>query len=154
MLFFVSDSSVYLHLCGGSLTDRQNTWSGQAHFWTRLCKLRPDVIDSNRFCLQRNTSVSTALPTLGRVFNDASMASWVGTSYLLTSTACQPVYGRLSDIFGRKSVLLGCLSIFLVGSVLCAVSQSMTMLIVFRKQRPSLPLPYSFQRWFNVDYVL
>lgn len=77
--------------------------------------------------------VSTALPTLGRVFNDASTVSWVGTSYLLTSTAFQPLYGRLSDIFGRKNILLGCLSIFLVGSILCAVSQSMIMLIVFRK---------------------
>ncbi|KAJ4389868.1 hypothetical protein N0V93_007340 [Gnomoniopsis smithogilvyi] len=85
------------------------------------------------FCsLLDQTLVSTALPTLGRVFNDASTVSWVGTSYLLTSTAFQPLYGRLSDIFGRKVILLGCLSIFLVGSILCAVSQSMIMLIVFR----------------------
>lgn len=83
-------------------------------------------------------SVSTALPTLGRVFNDASTVSWVGTSYLLTSTAFQPLYGRLSDIFGRKVILLGCLSIFLVGSILCAISQSMIMLIVFRRSQPKL----------------
>jgi MFS family permease len=76
--------------------------------------------------------VSTALPTLGRVFNDASVSSWVGTAYLLTSTACQPMYGRLSDIFGRKVILLASMAIFLLGSILCAVSQSMIMLIVFR----------------------
>jgi MFS family permease len=83
-------------------------------------------------------SVSTALPTLGRVFHDASISSWVGTAYLLTSTACQPLYGRLSDIFGRKFVLLGSMGFFLVGSILCAISQSMIMLIVFRKS-PSMP---------------
>ncbi|KAH8669069.1 putative tetracycline efflux protein [Xylariales sp. PMI_506] len=76
--------------------------------------------------------VSTALPTLGRVFNDASISSWVGTAYLLTSTSCQPLYGRLSDIFGRKVVLLASMGFFLVGSILCAVSRSMIMLIVFR----------------------
>ncbi|KAJ5645978.1 hypothetical protein N7490_002350 [Penicillium lividum] len=76
--------------------------------------------------------VSTALPTLGRVFHDASVESWVGTSYLLTSTACQPLYGRLSDIFGRKIVLLTSMGFFLFGSILSAVSQSMIMLIVFR----------------------
>ncbi|KAJ5606312.1 hypothetical protein N7510_009093 [Penicillium lagena] len=85
------------------------------------------------FCsLLDQTIVSTALPTLGRVFNDASIESWVGTAYLLTSTSCQPLYGRLSDIFGRKIILLISMGFFLIGSILCAVSRSMTMLIVFR----------------------
>ncbi|KAJ5651367.1 uncharacterized protein N7484_005090 [Penicillium longicatenatum] len=85
------------------------------------------------FCaLLDQTIVSTALPTLGRVFHDASVESWVGTAYLLTSTACQPLYGRLSDIFGRKIILLTSMGFFLVGSILSAVSQSMIMLIVFR----------------------
>ncbi|KAJ5729429.1 uncharacterized protein N7483_003937 [Penicillium malachiteum] len=85
------------------------------------------------FCaLIDQTIVSTALPTLGRVFNDASIESWVGTAYLLTSTACQPLYGRLSDIFGRKIVLLSSMGFFLIGSILSAVSTSMIMLIVFR----------------------
>jgi MFS family permease len=51
---------------------------------------------------------------------------------MLTSTALQPVYGRLSDIFGRKSVLLGSLVIFMLGSLACALSTSMIMLIIFR----------------------
>ncbi|KAJ5814831.1 hypothetical protein N7474_006608 [Penicillium riverlandense] len=85
------------------------------------------------FCsLLDQTIVSTALPTLGRVFNDASIESWVGTAYLLTSTSCQPLYGRLSDIFGRKIILLTSMGFFLIGSILCAVSRSMTMLIIFR----------------------
>ncbi|PSR76213.1 major facilitator superfamily domain-containing protein [Coniella lustricola] len=85
------------------------------------------------FCsLLDQTIVSTALPTLGREFHDASISSWVGTAYLLTSTACQPLYGRLSDVFGRKAVLLGSMGFFLFGSILCAVAQSMVMLIIFR----------------------
>lgn len=51
---------------------------------------------------------------------------------MLTSTALQPVYGRLSDIFGRKVVLLGSLVIFFIGSLACAVSKTMIELIVFR----------------------
>lgn len=51
---------------------------------------------------------------------------------MLTSTALQPVYGRLSDIFGRKVVLLGSLTIFLFGSLACALAQTMIELIIFR----------------------
>ncbi|RAH81955.1 MFS general substrate transporter [Aspergillus japonicus CBS 114.51] len=78
------------------------------------------------------TIVATALPTLGAVFHEADIVAWVGTAYLLTSTACQPLYGRLSDIFGRKVILLGSLGIFLIGSVLSGVSRDMIMLIVSR----------------------
>lgn len=51
---------------------------------------------------------------------------------MLTSTALQPVYGRLSDIWGRKNVLLGSLLIFLIGSIAASVAQSMIQLIIFR----------------------
>ncbi|RAK81921.1 MDR family MFS transporter [Aspergillus fijiensis CBS 313.89] len=78
------------------------------------------------------TIVATALPTLGAVFHEADIVAWVGTAYLLTSTACQPLYGRLSDIFGRKVILLGSLGFFLFGSVLSGVSRDMIMLIVSR----------------------
>ncbi|WVQ97393.1 hypothetical protein IAU59_004505 [Kwoniella sp. CBS 9459] len=85
------------------------------------------------FCsLLDQTIVTTALPTLGKVFNRADISSWVGTSYLLTSTTAQPIYGRVSDIFGRKVTLLACLFIFLIGSLACALSQTMIQLIVFR----------------------
>ncbi|OWZ71858.1 hypothetical protein AYX14_02739 [Cryptococcus neoformans] len=85
------------------------------------------------FCsLLDQTIVTTALPTLGQVFGRADISPWVGTAYLLTSTATQPVYGRLSDIFGRKFTLLGCLFIFLMGSLACALAQTMIQLIIFR----------------------
>lgn len=51
---------------------------------------------------------------------------------MLTSTALQPVYGRLSDILGRKVVLISSLAVFLIGSLACAVSQTMIQLIIFR----------------------
>ncbi|ORX36039.1 major facilitator superfamily domain-containing protein [Kockovaella imperatae] len=85
------------------------------------------------FCsLLDQTIVTTALPTLGRVFNRADISTWVGTAYLLTSTAMQPIYGRLSDIFGRKIILLSSIFVFFCGSLGAALSRSMIMLIVFR----------------------
>ncbi|EPQ31456.1 uncharacterized protein PFL1_00791 [Pseudozyma flocculosa PF-1] len=78
------------------------------------------------------TIVSTALPTITRAFGAGADASWLSTSYLLTSTAVCPLYGRFSDIFGRKVCMVFSLSLFLVGSILCSAAQSMTQLIVFR----------------------
>ncbi|KAM3580040.1 hypothetical protein VKS41_007285 [Umbelopsis sp. WA50703] len=78
------------------------------------------------------TIVSTALPRIASEFESLYQISWVGTSYLLTSTAFQPLYGRLSDIFGRKPMLLFALISFLIGSALCGASTNMTMLIICR----------------------
>src|SRR5262249_26891181 len=52
------------------------------------------------------TIIATALPTIGRRFNDFENLSWVVTAYLLTSTAVAPLYGKLSDIHGRRAMLL------------------------------------------------
>ncbi|RKP14949.1 major facilitator superfamily domain-containing protein [Piptocephalis cylindrospora] len=78
------------------------------------------------------TIVSTALPTIASQFNSLNDVSWVATSYLLTSTAFQPLYGKFSDIFGRKVMLLFAVSVFTLGSILCGAAQSMLMLIVCR----------------------
>ena len=66
------------------------------------------------------TIVATALPTIGRQFNDVSNLSWVITAYLLASTAVAPVFGTLSDIYGRRAMIIVSLSLFVAGSVLCA----------------------------------
>src|SRR5438270_13302655 len=71
------------------------------------------------------TIVATALPTIGRQFHDVSNLSWVITAYLLASTAVAPVFGTLSDIYGRKAMLIVSLSLFIAGSVLCAIAPSM-----------------------------
>ncbi|KXS20817.1 MFS general substrate transporter [Gonapodya prolifera JEL478] len=78
------------------------------------------------------TIVSTALPSIVSDLHGFDRLSWVGISYLLTSTALQPVYGKVSDIFGRRPVLFFCIATFLLGSTLCGVSQSMDMLIASR----------------------
>src|SRR5437899_8945996 len=78
------------------------------------------------------TIVATALPTIGRQFQDVSNLSWVITAYLLASTAVAPVFGTLSDIYGRKAMIIVSLSLFIAGSVLCAVAPSMPMLILAR----------------------
>ncbi|MGX1053522.1 multidrug resistance protein [Bradyrhizobium japonicum] len=78
------------------------------------------------------TIVATALPTIGRQFHDVSNLSWVITAYLLASTAVAPVFGTLSDIYGRRVMIIISLSLFVAGSVLCAIAPSMPMLILAR----------------------
>ena len=78
------------------------------------------------------TIVATALPTIGRQFHDVSNLSWVITAYLLASTAVAPVFGTLSDIYGRRATIIAAMSLFIVGSVLCALAPNMPTLIVAR----------------------
>ncbi|ORE10645.1 MFS general substrate transporter [Rhizopus microsporus var. microsporus] len=78
------------------------------------------------------TIVATALPTIGSDFNSMSIVSWVATAYILTFDSFQPLFSKFSDIFGRKWILMFGIVVFLIGSLLCAVSTSIVMLIVFR----------------------
>lgn len=78
------------------------------------------------------TIVATSLPKIVKDFNGLEHLSWVMTSYLLASTAIVPIYGKLSDIYGRKYFILSAVIIFLVGSVLSGLAQNMIQLIIFR----------------------
>src|SRR4051794_23075880 len=78
------------------------------------------------------TIVATALPTIGREFHDVTSLSWVITAYLLASTAVAPVFGTLCDIYGRRSMIVTALSLFVVGSVVCALAPNMPVLILAR----------------------
>jgi len=78
------------------------------------------------------TIVSTALPTIVGDLGGLNHLSWVVTSYLLASTVSTPLYGKLGDMVGRKPVFLVAILIFLAGSMLAGLSQSMTELIGFR----------------------
>jgi EmrB/QacA subfamily drug resistance transporter len=78
------------------------------------------------------TIVATALPTIGRAFGDFENLSWIVLSYLVTSTAVAPLYGKLSDIYGRRVMMLVAIGIFMASSALCAMAPSMLLLILGR----------------------
>src|SRR5690348_18480780 len=78
------------------------------------------------------TVVGTALPRIITDLNGANLYAWVVTAYLLTSTITVPIYGKFSDVFGRKAMLMIGDCVFLLGSWLLVVSKDMTVLVVFR----------------------
>ncbi len=78
------------------------------------------------------TIVGTAMPTIIRRLGGLEHYTWVATAYMLFSTTSIPIFGKLADIYGRKVFFILGIAIFLLGSVLCGFSRSMTQLIVFR----------------------
>lgn len=78
------------------------------------------------------TIVSTAIPRVIADLQGFDRYTWVSTAYLLTSTVMVPIYGKLSDLFGRKPIFLFGVVAFLIGSALSGASQSMNQLILFR----------------------
>ncbi|PPQ65731.1 hypothetical protein CVT24_011764 [Panaeolus cyanescens] len=76
--------------------------------------------------------VATSLPTISVAFNAGSFVSWVPSAYLLTSTSFQPLYGRFSDIFGRKVAISIAMCFFMLGNLLAGFSKTIIQLIVFR----------------------
>ncbi|MFT3988839.1 MDR family MFS transporter [Aestuariivirga sp.] len=78
------------------------------------------------------TIIATALPTIAREIGDFRNISWVASIYLLTATAVTPLYGKFSDIHGRRVTLLMGIIVFVVGSIACALAPSMLVLIAAR----------------------
>src|SRR6478736_1285831 len=78
------------------------------------------------------TIIAPALPTIGRVLSGVENLSFVVTAYLLAATAVTPLFGKLSDIHGRRAVLLVAVGIFIIGSVACALAPTMGALIAAR----------------------
>ncbi|KAF8262424.1 major facilitator superfamily domain-containing protein, partial [Lactarius quietus] len=76
------------------------------------------------------TIVATALPTIIEHLGEGKNYSWVGSVYLLTAITFTPLYGKLSDLTGRKPVLFSAIFIFLLGSALCSAAKSLTWLII------------------------
>ncbi|GAB4197915.1 MAG: MDR family MFS transporter [Roseiflexaceae bacterium] len=79
-----------------------------------------------------STVIATAMPTIVSQLGGLESYSWVFSAYMLASTTTVPLFGKLSDIFGRRPVYACSLLLFLVGSLLCGQAQSMPMLIAFR----------------------
>jgi EmrB/QacA subfamily drug resistance transporter len=78
------------------------------------------------------TIVTTAMRTIADDLSGFSLQAWATTAFLITSTISTPLYGKLSDIYGRKPFFLFAIAIFIVGSALCGLSQSMYELAAFR----------------------
>ncbi|WP_329133801.1 MFS transporter [Streptomyces sp. NBC_01476] len=78
------------------------------------------------------TVVSTAIYKIGESLNGLTAQAWVTTAFLITSTIATPLYGKLSDQYGRKPFFLFAIAVFIVGSALCMLSTSMYMLAAFR----------------------
>lgn len=78
------------------------------------------------------TIVSTAIRTIADDLDGYSMQAWATTAYLITATLATPLYGKLSDMFGRKPFFMAAIMIFVVGSLLCTIAQSMYELAAFR----------------------
>ena len=76
--------------------------------------------------------VNTALPRMASELGGLAHISWVVTAFMLTSTITTPFYGKLSDMYGRRRMLIISISLFLAASVLCGTAQTMTQLILFR----------------------
>lgn len=78
------------------------------------------------------TIVATALPTIVGELGGLDYYAWVVTAYLLSSTVCTPLYGKVSDIYGRRPTFQAAILIFLLGSLLAGIAQDMVQLIIFR----------------------
>ena len=78
------------------------------------------------------TIVATALPAIAASTGNVERASWIVVSYLIASTIAAPIYGRLGDAFGRRSLMFAALGVFIVASLLCAVSPTVELLTLAR----------------------
>lgn len=118
----------------GNDTSDTNSISGQRN--TMTARQLRIAIPTLSVCLfvsfVDQTSVSTATPAIAGDLNTGTATSWIGTSFLIASTAFQLIIGRLSDIFGRKGLLLVCLFLLAMGDLGCGFAQSLEQLFVLR----------------------
>src|SRR5712691_5167787 len=78
------------------------------------------------------TILASALPTIGRDLGDVHLLPWLITAYLIASTAVTPLYGKISDIHGRRVTVMTALMIHMTGSLICALSPNLLVLIFGR----------------------
>src|ERR1700684_328619 len=94
-------------------------------------KVFPSIMLPMFLAVADQTIVATALPAIASSLGQIERASWVVVSYLIANTIAAPVYGRLGDTFGRRSMMIFALAIFMAGSVLCALAPNIALLTVF-----------------------
>src|SRR5215831_9695321 len=79
-----------------------------------------------------STIVGTAMPTVVATLGGIKLYSWVAVAYILTSTIMTPIWGKMTDLIGRRPALFGGMGLFLIGSALSGAAHSMAQLIAFR----------------------
>src|SRR5580692_1841429 len=95
-------------------------------------KVFPSIMLPMFLAVADQTIVATALPAIASGLGEIERASWVVVSYLIANTIAAPVYGRLGDTFGRRGMMIFALAIFVLGSVLCALSPNIEFLTAAR----------------------
>src|SRR5579875_2346390 len=95
-------------------------------------KVFPSIMLPMFLAVADQTIVATALPAIASSLGEIERVSWIVVSYLIANTIAAPVYGRLGDTFGRRSMMIIALAIFKVGSVLCALAPSIEFLTMAR----------------------
>jgi EmrB/QacA subfamily drug resistance transporter len=113
------------------MTDPARTQSAQSLHFTRseVLSVLSGLLLAMFLASLDQTIVATSLSTMAQELNGWSLMSWVVSAYLVASTVTTPIYGRLSDLYGRRPVLLISIALFVAASVLCALSQTMPELI-------------------------
>ena len=115
-----------------SLHSRQKQYEGLPEVKQQLPYILPAVAIGIFLGAADQTIIVSSYGQIGTELNALNLTSWTATAFFLTLTSFQPLYGKLSDIFGRKGCLLFAYLVFGVGCVLCGLAQSMQQLIVFR----------------------
>lgn len=90
------------------------------------------ILASTFLAATESTIVATAMPTIVGRLGGVSLYAWVFTAFLVTSATTVPIFGKLADTFGRRRVFTVAIGIFLLGSLLCAMAQTMEQLVFFR----------------------
>lgn len=113
----------------GSLQDRQKQYEGMPEVRKRMKYILPALAVGIFLAAADQTIIVSSYGKIGSEFEALNLASWIATSYFLTLTSFQPLYGKLSDIFGRKACLLFAYFVFGVGCIFCGLAQNMLQLI-------------------------
>ena len=116
----------------GAAAGGMNGASGQFLPPREVMIILPGLLLAILLAMLDNLIVSTALPRIVGDLGGVAHLSWVVTAYILASTVTTPFYGKLGDMYGRKKLFIGAIIIFLIGSALSGLSQSMAELIMFR----------------------
>lgn len=115
-----------------SLQDRQKQYEGMPEVKQRMKYILPAIAIGVFLSAADQTIIVSSYGKIGSDLNALNQTSWIATAYFLTLTSFQPLYGKMSDIFGRKSCLLFGYIIFGIGCLFCGLAQDMPQLIAAR----------------------